>query len=274
MNTLNNHGIELSVSVNGRPARTYLHESKYFIESREGTEYAIEVKNNNWYRVEVVTSVDGLSVLTGKTASASDSGYIINGRDKIVIKGFRKDKTEVGAFKFTKKEASYAASKGEGSNVGVIGIAVYKEKQPEYLSWIAKTSWTGGVLDNDLYWQPITTTLPKFRCSSNTGGQSAGGTLRAMAMNAVDTQTQYCNQVVAAQNVSFDHGTTWGTKIQDKVVNVEFLRDSAVPVVAELYYNSRENLETLGIKFIQEKQVTFPKGFPADFATPPPGWTG
>ena len=45
MNNVYNNGIDLSVTVNGRPTRIYTHEGRYFIESREGTEYVIEIRS-------------------------------------------------------------------------------------------------------------------------------------------------------------------------------------------------------------------------------------
>lgn len=273
MNILTNHGIDLSVTVNGRPTRTYLHEGKYFIESREGTEYAIEIKNNNWYRVEVVGAVDGLSVITGKPASATDSGYIVNARDKIVIKGFRKDKTEVGAFKFTKKEASYAASKGEAaaSNVGVIAIAVYAEK-PQYTLWCntggSSANWVSTPLRN--CWRGSITTADTLGYNSINTTSSTAAAINGAAMNALLSNTS----VTTTNAVSFDHGTTWGAKIEDRVVTTTFDRGAGGPAITEIFYNSKENLEAIGIKMVQEKQVTLPRGFPSDFAEPPAGWKG
>lgn len=282
MNTINRNGIDVSVTINGRPTRAYFHEGKYFIESRDGTEYAIEIKNNNCYRVEAVVAVDGLSVITGKPASANDVGYIVNGYDRVVVKGFRKDLNEVGAFKFTKKEKSYAAGKGQEDNVGVIAVAVHKEKhQP--VNWAVNTDkykfndWTP-TLDNwDIKAHTTTDSIkicdpfgvsPAGTC--NLGAHHSTGLFRQYTNTSYSTDKSITNN---AQNVSFDHGTTWGKKIEDKVVNVEFIRDYLL-VTTEVYYNSKENLEAMGIKLIQEKQVNFPRGFPVDFASPPPGWKG
>jgi len=266
MNTINNHGIELSVTVNGRPTRTYFHEDKYFIESRDGTEYAIEIKNNNWYRVEAVVAVDGLSVITGKAASKDDSGYIISGHDKLVVKGFRKDLNEVGAFKFTKKEKSYAAGKGQADNVGVIAVAIYKEKNSLPL-WndtfysVDSQSATTGTSTAGL---PVTS--PTYTCTNYPINGTVGSKLFRNTLNSTEPVASY-----NAQAVSFDHGTTWGQKLTDKVVTTTFDRATLI-FTTELFYNSKENLEALGIKLIQEKLVTLPRGFPVDFAEPPSGW--
>lgn len=265
MNTINNHGIELSVTVNGRPTRTYLHEGKYFIESRDGTEYAIEVKNNNWHKVEAVVAVDGLSVITGLPASKNNSGYIIAGHDRLVIKGFRKDLNEVGAFKFTKKEKSYAATKGQADNVGVIAVAVYKEKTWGVLNSIT-TSINSNINWEDFEVSTRTPGSPAFTWGSYTSDGAVGS-------SKITAQTTEPVALYNSQPVGFDHGTTWGQKLTDKVVTTTFER-AYLLFSTELYYNSRENLEAMGIKLIQEKQITLPRGFPEDFATPPAGWNG
>jgi hypothetical protein len=43
---------------------------------------------------------------------------------------------------------------------------------------------------------------------------------------------------------------------------------------SEIFYNSKENLEAMGIKLVQEKQVNYPTGFPGSFAKPPTEWKG
>lgn len=275
MNNVYNNGIDLSVTVNGRPTRIYTHEGRYFIESREGTEYVIEIKNNNSYRVEAVVAVDGLSVMNGEKAAVDDYGYVIAAWSSIKIKGYRKSMEEVGAFKFTRKENSYAADKGDASNVGVIALAVWKEKQPTYSipkitigtsspTWIYPSGTTYGsssgsathignvVLDSN-----TAGSLHAYHATASNCSTGAGGTL--------------LRSVAEPQLASFSHGTTWGQQIEDRVVTTKFERDCII-AQTEVFYNSKENLEAMGIKLVQEKQVNLPVGFPGSFATPPTGW--
>lgn len=127
---MKNEGIELDVLVNERPVKTYGHQGRTYIEAKDGTEYKLRIRNNNNYRVLAVVSVDGIDVISGKEASYDGGGYIVSAYSSIEIKGYRKDLTEVGAFKFTKKKKSYAkAVTGSGKNTGVISIATFKEKQ-------------------------------------------------------------------------------------------------------------------------------------------------
>jgi hypothetical protein len=288
-------GVSLSVTINGRPVQTYHHEGRYFIESREGAEYCIEIKNDNWHRIEAVVAVDGLSVITGKTASKADSGYIVNGYGKVQIKGFRKSNEEVGAFKFTKKEQSYAAGKGGVDNVGIIAVAVYKEKQNPITFTTSTATWggttvggignypgqytwpSGGstctVTDMNLYKSTGTNTSCNNVYFTNTCDSYETPRGVKSAQNGSLDMVKCC--AVAEDSLSFKHGTTWGKKLEDKVVNVSFERcPTTQPTIFETYYNAKEILLEMGIKLIQEKQVTLPRGFPNDYATPPLGWQG
>src|SRR5438034_5582065 len=77
-----------------------------------------------------VTSVDGVNVVRGKTASPEQSGYVIDAYGSVEIAGWRKSLERTAAFYFTDLGDSYAARTGRPANVGVIGVAVFKEKQP------------------------------------------------------------------------------------------------------------------------------------------------
>jgi hypothetical protein len=289
MNTINNHGIELSVTVNGRPTRTYFHEGKYFIESRDGTEYAIKIRNTNWFRVETVIAVDGLSVINGKPASKQDIGYVLDPYQEYTIKGYRKNDEEVGAFKFTKKSKSYAARKGESDNVGVIAVAVYKEKTKPLPIYTGNSNWA---VNNDVWRDNIVTTTgtPVFLNQvSDSSGITTGSSSQSVTSNSktyatctaditlnasLTNASKGCNNVLrSVEETPFAHGTTWGKKIEDKVTHTIFERDYVI-FGAEIYYNSKENLESMGIKIVPEKKINFPRGFPRDYAEPPAGWNG
>ena len=260
MNKIIQNNVELSVNINGRPVRVYSFENKLFFESRVGTEYTLTIKNNNYQRVEVVAAVDGLSVLTGKTASIEDSGYIVNAHDEVTIKGFRKDLTEVGAFKFTEKSNSYAAEQGQGSNVGVIAFAVYKEK------YVAPTYIFNSILRGNI--GEYTSPSVDYVCADLSYKSTSGISTYIADLNA---SVNYSAQS-KGESASYDHGTTWGSKIQDKVTTVTFERESTPLLVQEIFYNSREKLQEMGVKLVHEAVINTPVGFPASFATPPKNW--
>ncbi len=121
---------EINVLVNGNRCRQYPHNGKLFVEAKQGSEYSIEIKNNTWQRILAVSSVDGLDVLSGKSATEDGNGYVINGYSSLKIDGFRVSNEKVARFLFDYKGGSYAASKEDGSerNVGVVGVRIFTEK--------------------------------------------------------------------------------------------------------------------------------------------------
>lgn len=99
--------------------------------------YRIVVKNRCKSMLEVVTSVDGLDVMDGKTASFSKRGYLIDPGDTLEIEGFRTSSDSVAAFKFSSVANSYANLRhGDTRNVGVIGIAVFTRKGVNPWTWM------------------------------------------------------------------------------------------------------------------------------------------
>lgn len=126
---------DLNILVNGNRCKQYNHQGKTYIEAKNGSEYVIEIKNNHYKRVLSVGSVDGLNVLTVKTATEEDTGYIVGAYSSEKIKGFRFSDNEWAMFKFGYKfyGNTYAQSKEDGSekNCGVIGLRIFYEKEPE-----------------------------------------------------------------------------------------------------------------------------------------------
>lgn len=98
-----------------------------YVVGTAGERYSIRVRNHTGRRLEVVASVDGLDVLNGKEASVKRRGYVVNGYDTLEIDGFRQSQGAVAAFRFGSVGESYAASKSDARNAGVIGVAVFNE---------------------------------------------------------------------------------------------------------------------------------------------------
>jgi hypothetical protein len=99
-----------------------------FAVGEAGHRYAIVLRNNTNFRLEVVVSVDGLDVLDGKAASFAKRGYIMDPRAEVEVDGFRQSMDAVAAFRFGSVRGSYAGQKtGDTRNVGVIGVALFNE---------------------------------------------------------------------------------------------------------------------------------------------------
>lgn len=106
----------------------------YSFSASEGDSYQLYFNNSSRTKTyEIVASVDGLDVISGSSASLSNSGYIVYPGDTLEIKGFRKSDSAVAAFRFAKPDDSYAANSVSGNkdNTGVIGVAVFEMKSAE-----------------------------------------------------------------------------------------------------------------------------------------------
>jgi hypothetical protein len=109
----------------------HYYRGEYWVEGRPGAKYAIEIHNRLGERVLAVTSVDGVNVLSGETAAWDQAGYVFEPGERYQVNGWRKSDAEVAAFTFTESPNSYAERTGRPANVGVIGIALYRERQPQ-----------------------------------------------------------------------------------------------------------------------------------------------
>lgn len=114
----------------GQRLQTYYHYGRYWIAGTPGNKYAVSVNNKSGQRVMTVVSVDGVNVVTGETAAPGQNGYVLEGGVNYEITGWRKSTTEVAAFVFTALPDSYAARTDRPDNVGVIGMAVFREWTP------------------------------------------------------------------------------------------------------------------------------------------------
>jgi hypothetical protein len=103
-------------------------DGRHYIVGYPGHEYAVRIRNTTGYRILAVTSVDGVNVVSGETATPAQSGYVIDPWGSVEISGWRKSLSRTAAFFFTEHSNSYAARTGRPFDVGVIGVAVFAER--------------------------------------------------------------------------------------------------------------------------------------------------
>lgn len=120
--------VEIVDRSEGRVLPIYWHEGRRYVVGKPGNEYAIRIRNGSSGRILAVMSVDGVNVITGDTASPAQSGYVLSPTDSADIAGWRKNMSRTAAFYFTALPDSYAARTGRPDNVGVIGVAVFRER--------------------------------------------------------------------------------------------------------------------------------------------------
>ena len=113
----------------GQQLRTYYYHGQNYIVGTPGNRYAVRVRNQRGERLMTVVSVDGVNVISGETAAPNQTGYVLDPHASTEINGWRKNMNEVAAFVFANEADSYAAQTGRPDNVGVVGIAVFREKR-------------------------------------------------------------------------------------------------------------------------------------------------
>jgi hypothetical protein len=116
----------------GSPLAGLTESSRSFVVGHHGDRYGIRVTNRSSERFEIVATVDGLDVLDGRPGSFAKRGYLLDAHSTLDIDGFRRSTSEVAAFRFGSVKDSYAARTGGDRNVGVIGVAVFRESQRVY----------------------------------------------------------------------------------------------------------------------------------------------
>ena len=286
--SINNTLYSVDVLVNGNTCKQYTHEGKKFIEAKDNSEYEIKINNGSWTRILAVSSVDGLDVLTGETATEDSNGYVINGYDSLRIKGFRYSDEKVGAFKFAAKNKSYADGKGQGENVGVIGIRLFSEILPPIPITVYNYPSYTTINPNIDYFNTFTSNSGG---TYNTGYNAAMHSVNSMGNNVVNASYHCSNnsgmgnsmdfsQCLRSSNLTvdvksrgFDMGTEWGKAKESKVKEVEFKK--GIPLFShDIYYASRESLLEMGVPLGNESKVSFPSSFTKKYANPPRDWRG
>jgi len=113
----------------GRTLDVHRHRGRQYVVGRPGNEYAIRIRNCSDRRVLAVVSVDGVNVVTGETAAPEQSGYVIEPYGHVTIEGWRKSLERTAAFYFSDPGDAYATRTGRPDDLGVIGVALFRERE-------------------------------------------------------------------------------------------------------------------------------------------------
>lgn len=263
------------VDENNKPFKTYTHEGKVYFEGIRGKKYGIKVKNTSSTRLEVVLTVDGRDIISGEKGNyVSQRGYIFNPYQEWTITGFRQTDNSVAAFNFSNKESSYSNLMGSPENIGVIGVAIFKEKekplplirnypvvdpfsnpwkpapwvpwQPTWISQWNDPPFFGQNLGDFSYQDNVKITCDSLNVSHGGGGKftSSGGSTSKGILRSVK------------QNI----GTEYGETIKSSISHTSFSRINDEPIhVMVFYYDDYKGLRARGV--ISEKPKD-PNPFP------------
>jgi hypothetical protein len=109
------------------------HRGRQYVVGHPGNEYAIRIRNCSDRRVLAVVSVDGVNVVSGETAAPDQAGYVIEPYGYVTIEGWRKDLDRTAAFYFSDPGDAYATRTGRPDDLGVIGVALFREREPVWV---------------------------------------------------------------------------------------------------------------------------------------------
>lgn len=272
---------EFEILVHGKPVAEYAHKGETFIEGKKDTEFSLRLRNNTSERALFVPTIDGLSVMDGKEASFKSQGYIVDRHTTETIDGWRTSDAEVAKFFFAAVSESYAALSGKAGNVGVIGCAVFMEKRTQ--PYVIHTTPPYHQCNNWPHcngchcWvcQQLHGTVTIFNTTSGgtsgsintqTGGvvytASGSASVSALSANAAQGGNLMQNlSVSSASNSAPAIGTGFGESKYSPVHTVSFDRHASPAKVFEVRYNTRSNLEAMGVEF-KKAQFVSPSAFP------------
>ncbi len=109
------------------------HTHRAYLEARKGKNYSIRVSNNSDRRIGLVIAVDGRNIISGKKShlKSRERMYVLDPYQQAEYEGWRTSKKKVNRFYFTQVDDSYADAWGDRTAMGVIAVAVFKEKKPK-----------------------------------------------------------------------------------------------------------------------------------------------
>jgi hypothetical protein len=231
-----------------------------------GDRYQVRVVNPTGSRIEAVVSVDGLDAVDGRPASLSKRGYIVPAYGQVVIDGFRTSLDAVAAFRFASVHDSYAAKTSHARNVGVIGVAFFRERLPPVVR-----------RPPPVYMPPAKRALPEAGSSPPADEAESSG---AMGGSSRADRGAPAPPPAAAPAARPGLGTQFGEARESHVVETNFVRaDSTPTVIAEVRYDDRDGLLSRGIDLspprdprdaendLRDTAQAFPQ---SRFAQPPP----
>lgn len=229
-----------------------------YIEGRPGHRFAVTLQNLTGERVLAVVSVDGVNAISGQTAGASQAGYVLDPWQRIEVQGWRKSYSDIAEFYFTDLPDSYAARTGRPANVGVIGVAAFRERR---------------------YSPPPYQPMPQIGRADSPYAESRSQNAPAAAPPAADAAKSSAGAAssrgyeprrereLAAQEL----GTGHGERRYDPVTQTVFERAGSRPnQVTSLFYDSYEALVSKGVLPTRgHGYPSQPQAFPIGFAPDP-----
>jgi hypothetical protein len=282
----------------GRTLPVHFHQGEYWVAGQPGAKYAIQIRNSRGPRVLAVTSVDGLNVLSGETADFGQSGYVFESGQRYGIEGWRKSDSQVAAFVFTASGDSYAERIGKPRDMGVIGVALFRERPPvavysppaaPHRHESAKSS-AKERLEKSQEASSSSTPAPAAPSAAAPSATPPAPSPAAEPRSQADASARRASPATQAEQSASNTapptpptvampspklGTAHGERETSIVSRTQFVRNSAQPdEIIRIRYDSHANLVALGIIPSPRTQPA-PNAFPgaaASYVPDPPAW--
>ena len=234
--------------ITGETLPMYWHDGRWWVPGKPGNRYAVTLTNRSGGRTLTVISVDGVNAVSGETAAHDQTGYVLNHGQYAQITGWRKNLARVAAFEFTSLPNSYAARTGRPDNVGVIGVAVFREKVR--------------------YVPPPEPVSPPLSRSKSEGAQdSAREGAAAQAPSSPSASNEAYADARAERRDQQRLGTGHGRSEYAPTQHIAFERAQSTPdELIKIHYDSRDNLIAMGA--IPQPRVVRPHRAPEPFPGP------
>ena len=238
-------------------------QGEYWVAGHPGARYAVNVKNRTGERILAVPSVDGVNVVSGETASWEQNGYVFSAYERYQITGWRKSNSEIAAFEFSSAGNSYAGRTGRPANVGVIGVALFREKHvlpPPPPPHVYPAPQRNGMNKSDSRSSEMQEPAASVR-DAPPPAPSAPAKERAAQAESQD-RSDAGSSMAKAPSPRAKLGTAHGQRETSVVTQTTFRRLQSQPnEVISIRYDSRENLIAAGVIRAPVRQP-MPNAFP------------
>lgn len=234
----------------GRALPQIAHRGERWVAGEHRREFTVRLSNRSDERVLAVLSVDGVNAISGESADPSQAGYVLEPWQQIDVRGWRKSERQTAAFHFTLGERSYAARTGRPENVGVIGVAVYREAR---------------LVHQEQPWWPEE---PQEYAKRGDAPQRFEGAPPVAAAPAPSAKSwEYAER-------GQDLGTGHGRREWSPARETEFVRATRAPEqITQIRYDSRDSLIAQGILPRHSGRLAQgPRAFGQGFVPDPPRW--
>ena len=247
---------------------THRHDGKLYIAGIPGHRYSVRLNNRTSSRVLTVLSVDGVNAITGQTANPGQSGYVLDAWQSTEVEGWRKNMSEIAQFNFTALDNSYAARTGRPNNVGVIGVAVFREKAPIQRERISDEPILRREAESAGTAQPAPA-LPPATAPAGAAAEAAPAQRAKSEAGSLASAADVMEKRRAAKPEE-SLGTGHGAREASNVTYTRFERNSDRPdEVVSLWYDSYRNLVAAGVLPPPPRLDHDPQPFPNAFVPDP-----